>query len=161
MQSTARPLVYAIDHPFNPESVQPTVRPVLLRRKSCIVVRARMRALFKTHTKEITKRRRGRRQRRFFGGGGRRPQPLYMRWKDQISYLWVQYMTFVSMKLDALSVGRPLRCMHGRSIGREDARTSGRADERTSERADRWRTHGRSLWLSLFFCVFLIMSKYF
>ena len=43
------------DHPSNRESVRPTVRPVLLRRKSCIVLRARIRALFKAHTQETTK----------------------------------------------------------------------------------------------------------
>ena len=48
---TNRSSVRPTDHPSNRESARPTVRPVLLRRKSCIVLRARIRALFKAHTK--------------------------------------------------------------------------------------------------------------
>ena len=51
---TNRSSVRPTDHPSNRESARPTVRPVLLRRKSCIVLRARIRALFKAHTKETT-----------------------------------------------------------------------------------------------------------
>ena len=114
-------IVRPTDHPSNREPARPTVRPVLLRRKSCYVLRARIHALFKAHTKETTKE-------------VARPKaaPPLLWWRPKAA-------TFVCAlnraRILALSTIHDLRLSKtGRTVGRADSRLDGWSVGRTDER---------------------------
>ena len=109
------------DHPSNRESVRPTVRPVLLRRTTNIVLSATTSTLFIATTKETTKE-------------VARPKAalLLLWWQPTAATLVVAMNRVDVVALNTIFVLRLSKT--GRTVGRADSRWDGWSVGRTNER---------------------------
>ena len=118
---SGQPCVRPTDHPFTRESVRPTVRPVLLRRKTNIVLTATTSTLFIATTKETTKE-------------VPRPKaaPPLLWWRPTAATFVVAMNRVDVVALNTIFVLRLSKT--GRTVGRTDSRLDGWSVGRT----DNW-----------------------